>query len=130
MPLPDRRMLTDHEAADYCGFKSVEGFKAHIPVAPRKFGTQAVRYDRLAAEIPPTLTQLLRVDGLGPKRVKAIYDTLGVTTLEELQQAAQKRELRKLPGMGATSEAKLLKAIESLARQTRCEEGQRRLGGA
>jgi DNA polymerase (family 10) len=73
-------------------------------------------YDRLAAEIPPTLTQLLRVDGLGPKRVKAIYDTLGITTLEELQQAAQKGELRKLPGMGATSEAKLLKAIESLAR--------------
>ncbi len=73
-------------------------------------------YDRLAEEIPPALTELLRVDGLGPKRIKAIYESLGITTLEELQQAGQKGELRKLPGMGATSEAKLLKAIESLAR--------------
>ncbi len=73
-------------------------------------------YDRLAEEIPPALTELLRVDGLGPKRVKAIYDTLGITSLEELQQAAIKGELRKLPGMGPTSEAKLIKAIDSLAR--------------
>lgn len=46
MPAPERRMLTAEEAADYCGFKSVAGFRAHIPVAARHFGSQAVRYDR------------------------------------------------------------------------------------
>lgn len=42
---PARRMLTAEEAADYCGFKSVDGFRAHIPVAPVRFGSQVVRYD-------------------------------------------------------------------------------------
>jgi hypothetical protein len=44
--LPERRMLTAQQAADYCGFESVEGFKAHIRVAPIK-QPGWVRYDRL-----------------------------------------------------------------------------------
>ena len=40
----ERRMLTALEAANYCGFKSVNGFVSHIPVAPVKFGS-SVRYD-------------------------------------------------------------------------------------
>ena len=39
-------MLTRQEAADYCGFASVDGFEAHIPVSPVKFG-KLVRYDRV-----------------------------------------------------------------------------------
>jgi hypothetical protein len=46
MPLPTRRMLTKEEAADYCGFKSVNGFLGHIRVSPIKFGSN-VRYDRV-----------------------------------------------------------------------------------
>lgn len=45
MPLPDKRMLTNEEAAEYCGFKSVGGFEAHIRVRPVKLG-KLVRYDR------------------------------------------------------------------------------------
>lgn len=37
-------MLTAEDAADYCGFKSVEGFEAHIRVEPVRFG-KLVRYD-------------------------------------------------------------------------------------
>lgn len=73
-------------------------------------------YDKLAREIPPTLVDLLRVEGLGPKRVKQIYDTLKITTLGELAVAAQQGKLRDLPGMGAKSEAKLVAAIEALSR--------------
>lgn len=46
---PDTRMLTGEEAANYCGFKSVNGFVAHIPVAPVNFG-RLVRYDRKALD--------------------------------------------------------------------------------
>lgn len=73
-------------------------------------------YERLAREIPPSLVELLKVEGLGPKRVKQVYEVLGVTTLAELTAVAREGKLRDLPGMGAKSEEKLLKAIEALAR--------------
>jgi len=73
-------------------------------------------YDKLALEIPPGLVDLLRVEGLGPKRVKQVYETLKITTLDELTVAAREGKLRDLPGMGAKSEAKILAGIEALAR--------------
>ena len=73
-------------------------------------------YDKLALEIPPGLVDMLRVEGLGPKRVKQVYETLKITTLDELTVAAREGKLRDLPGMGAKSEAKILAGIEALAR--------------
>ncbi|MEZ4643715.1 MAG: helix-hairpin-helix domain-containing protein [Chloroflexota bacterium] len=73
-------------------------------------------YERLSQEIPPTLVDLLRVEGLGPKRVKQVYETLGVTTLDELTAVAQAGKLKDLPRMGAKSEQRLLAAIEALAK--------------
>ncbi len=73
-------------------------------------------YERLSEEIPPSLVDMLRVEGLGPKRVKQVYDTLGVTTIEELSVAAQAGKLRDLPKMGEKTEAKLIAAIEALSR--------------
>lgn len=73
-------------------------------------------YERLSMEVPPTLLELLRVEGLGPKRVKQIYDTLGVTTLDELKAAAGDGKLQQLPRMGKKTEDRLLRAIEALDR--------------
>lgn len=73
-------------------------------------------YDKLALEVPPSLVEMLRVEGLGPKRVKQIYDTLGIETLEQLTIAAREGRLRELPGMGIKSEAKITAAIEALSR--------------
>lgn len=73
-------------------------------------------YEKLAEEVPPALVELLRVEGLGPKRVKAIYDELGITTLEELKHAAESGELRKLSGLGKKTEENVIDAIEALER--------------
>jgi len=73
-------------------------------------------YEKLAKEIPPSLVDMLRVEGLGPKRVKQIYEVLKLTTLDELAVAAREGKLRELPGMGAKSEAKLIAAIDDLSR--------------
>lgn len=73
-------------------------------------------YERLSEEIPPSLPELLRVEGLGPKRVKQIYDTLGITTLDELAIAAEQGKLRDLPRMGKKTEERLIRAIEALQR--------------
>jgi DNA polymerase (family 10) len=73
-------------------------------------------HERLSQEVPVSLLDLLRVEGLGPKRVQQIHETLGITTLEALTIAARNGELSKLPRMGKKSEERLLRAIEALHR--------------
>ncbi len=68
-------------------------------------------FDRLAQEIPPTLVEMLRLEGVGPKRVNQIYTQLGITTLQELKQAAEKGELKDLPGLGPKSEERIKASI-------------------
>ncbi|NPA95686.1 MAG: DNA polymerase/3'-5' exonuclease PolX [Thermodesulfobacteria bacterium] len=65
----------------------------------------------LEEEVPPGLIELLKVEGLGPKRIKTLYDTLGITSLEELREAAQKGEISKLPGFGKKLEQTILKGV-------------------
>ena len=61
---------------------------------------------------PPGLTELLRLDGLGPKKVKLLYDELGVDSVDRLEKAAQAGRLRNLAGMGEKTEEKILKSVE------------------
>ena len=75
-------------------------------------------YDELAKEIPPGLVDIMRLNGVGPKKAYLFWKALGITDIEALQKAAQAGKLRTLSGMGAKSEQKILDAIESLSRQT------------
>jgi DNA polymerase (family 10) len=72
-------------------------------------------YERLAKEIPPSLVEMLRVEGLGPKRVLQVYKELGIETLDQLAEAAAAGKLRELSGLGAKSEAKIVANIQALA---------------
>ena len=83
-------------------------------------------YNRLAKEVPPGVVDVLRINGVGPKKAKLFWKELNITSIELLKQAAEKQELRALSGMGAKSEQKIIDGIESLARQT----GRTRLGDA
>ncbi len=74
--------------------------------------------EKLQAEVPATLTELLQVPDLGPKRVAMVWKKLGVTTLADLERVARAGKLRDLPGMGEKSEAKILLGIDSLKRAT------------
>ncbi len=65
----------------------------------------------LEEKVPPGLVELLKVEGLGPKRIKTLYDTLGITGLEELREAAAKGEISKLPGFGKKLEQTILKGV-------------------
>jgi DNA polymerase (family 10) len=58
------------------------------------------------------LTELLKLEGLGPKKVKLLYDELGVDSVDRLEKAAQAGRLRDLAGMGVKTEEKVLKSIE------------------
>lgn len=75
-------------------------------------------FNRLAEEIPVGVLEMLRVPGLGPKRVARFWKELGITSLEELKEAALAGRLQKMAGMGPKAEAKILEGIEALARRT------------
>ena len=74
--------------------------------------------EKLKKEIPPTLADWLPIPGLGPKRAKMIWQTLGITTFAELEAAAKEGKLRGLEGMGEKSESAILEGIASLGRRS------------
>jgi DNA polymerase (family 10) len=71
-------------------------------------------YEELRKKTPPGLFDLLRIPGLGPKRVKLLYDRLGIDTLDKLAQACESGQVAKLKGMGEKMQQKILEGIQSL----------------
>jgi DNA polymerase (family 10) len=67
--------------------------------------------DELHAQVPPGLTGLLTLPGLGPKRVKLLWRELGVTTPEALREACAAGRVKEVHGLGPKTEARLLAAL-------------------
>ncbi len=67
--------------------------------------------DRLRKEVPAGVTDLLQLPGLGPKRVRALYEELHVHTLPQLLRAARDGRIRSLPGFGSKTEERIVAAI-------------------
>lgn len=68
--------------------------------------------DKLRQQLPPAITELLRIPGLGPKRVRTLWHELDVQTVEQLARAARDGRIRQLPGFGVKTEANILHAVE------------------
>ena len=67
--------------------------------------------EKLRARFPPGLVDLTRLPGLGPKRARALYDQLGIDSLDSLHAAAQSQRLRDVRGFGARFEEAVLAAF-------------------
>ena len=81
--------------------------------------TGAIAYhQQLLQEFPPTVLDLLHLQGVGPKTVALLYRQLGIRTLDDLDRAARDGRLRGLKGMGARKEALILKALDERSRFT------------
>jgi DNA polymerase (family 10) len=74
-------------------------------------------YAKLTAEVPASLVEVLHIPDVGPKKARAMWQELGLTTVEEVRLAAEAGRLRALAGFGAKTEAKILAGIQSLARR-------------
>jgi len=75
--------------------------------------TGSLRYrDDLHAKFPETLFALLDIPGLGPKRIKLLYEKLGIDSVESLREAAQNGELEGIKGFGKKMEEKILAGID------------------
>jgi DNA polymerase (family 10) len=75
-------------------------------------------YERLSAEIPPGLVDIVAINGVGPKKARLFWKELGIVTIEGLEAAARAGKLRDLEKMGEKSEKKIIEAIEALSRRT------------
>ncbi len=83
-------------------FANVEALLAsgHLPV-----------YEELRAAFPPGLRECLRVPGLGARKVKALYDAIGVDSLESLERACVEGRLSEIRGFGPKSARNILRGI-------------------
>ncbi len=69
-------------------------------------------YEELKSSIPEGLLKILKIPGMGAKKVKAVYDELGITSIGELEYACRENRLRDLPGFGQKSQDKILDNIK------------------
>jgi DNA polymerase (family 10) len=69
--------------------------------------------DRLHREVPAGVAELLKIPGLGPKRVKALYQDLHIKSVKQLEAAARQGGLQSLPGFGLKTEQRILAAIKT-----------------
>jgi DNA polymerase (family 10) len=70
-------------------------------------------------QIPAGVAEFLRLPALGPKTARRIWRELGITTVEELRTAAEAQRLRALPGLGAKTEERILKALDEKPQEKR-----------
>src|SRR3954469_3819935 len=69
-------------------------------------------YEELKASLPAGLLQLMEIPGLGPKKVKALYEKLKVATMEQLEAACKEGKVAGLDGFGDKTQSKILEGIE------------------
>jgi DNA polymerase (family 10) len=75
-------------------------------------------YQELLEQFPPTILDLLHLQGVGPKTVAQLYTQLGVRTLEDLESACRNGRVRELKGMGSKKESLILKALDERRQRT------------
>ena len=68
-------------------------------------------YENLKSEFPADIFDLFQIQGLGPKKVKAVYEALGVASVTDLKEACQSGAVAALPGFGKKSTEKILQSI-------------------
>ena len=81
------------------------------------------KYDQLRSEYPDGILQMLKVPGLGVKKIRTLYRDLGVDSLDRLEQAARDERIRSLPGFGAKSEERIIRGVERARRYLEREGG-------
>ena len=108
----------DLTALDVAALREIPGIGKDLAARIREISeTGDSEFHReLVADFPPTVLDLLQLQGVGPKTVAMVYRELGVRTLDDLKGAAADGRLRSLHGMGAKKEALILKALDERRR--------------
>jgi DNA polymerase (family 10) len=109
-----------HELAllDENGLREIPGIGKDLAARIREIAESGdtAFHRELVAEFPPTILDLLHLQGVGPKTVAVLYRELGVRTLDDLEAAARDGRVRALKGMGPKKESLILKALDEQKR--------------
>src|SRR6266516_7813697 len=105
---PLEKLIAENRLSEIKGIG--EGIQKKITelVATGKLGY----YDDLKASVPPGLVEMLQIPGLGPKKVKALNDKLGIEAMEQLEAACQAGKIAGLEGFGEKTQNKILEGIQ------------------
>jgi DNA polymerase (family 10) len=87
------------------------GETMHAKIVQLATTGQLPAYEELKQSMPPSLVALLRIPGLGPKKIKVLHDTLKIDTLAELRAAGEAGQIAKLKGFGDKTSAKIMEGI-------------------
>jgi DNA polymerase (family X) len=68
-------------------------------------------HEELRAGFPPGLFELFDLQGLGPKKIKALHEALGISSVERLKEACLHNKVAALPGFGGKTQEKILASI-------------------
>lgn len=96
--------------------ESVKGIGTSIATKIREYVDtgRIAKLDELRKAYPPEFIELTRIPGLGPKRVKALRDELGVTSVDALRSAIDAGAVQNLPGFGAKTVENIIRGLERL----------------
>src|SRR5215471_18020011 len=72
----------------------------------------------LRADFPAAILELFSISGLGAKKIKALYEQLQISSIEQLREACASGRVAELKGFGETTQAKICEAIERRAKHT------------
>jgi DNA polymerase (family 10) len=75
-------------------------------------------FEELRAEFPAGILELFTISGLGAKKIKALYEQLKISSIDQLQQACEAGRVAELPGFGETTQDKICKAIAERAKHS------------
>jgi len=73
-------------------------------------------YEKMKKKLPINLEELLKVEGMGPRKAKVLYQKLGVRDLKSLERAAKTHKIASLPGFGEKTEKNILEGIAFVKR--------------
>src|SRR5262245_27571867 len=114
LPADLSEMIADGSLAEVPGI----GETMHSKIVQLATTGQLPAYEKLREAMPPGILALLRVPGLGPKKIKILNESLKVRSLADLRAAAESGQIAKLKGFGAKTEANILEGIAFL--ETTC----------
>ncbi len=102
------------------GILEVKGIGEHLAGVVSELVTNgsSSEYAKVKSSLPAGLLQMVRIPGLGPKRIKILYEKLKVTSIEELAEACRIHRLAALEGFGEKTEENILQGIELLAKSS------------
>jgi len=117
--LENRNIKTIYNREGIKGLESIPGIGKEIAKKIEELIlTGRLDYlEKLKKESPVDVSTLTKIEGLGPKKIKALWQKLGITNLDDLKKIIKKHKIRELEGFGEKSEENIAKGIKTLKTQ-------------